>query len=69
MALFRKTIEPRCAYCRHGATIGENEVACYYKGVMDGSYRCRRFRYDPLRRVPPPPAQLRRDYKPEDFTL
>ena len=28
MQLFRKKIEPRCAYCEKGAPIGADQVAC-----------------------------------------
>lgn len=69
LSLFRKKIEPRCAYCMHGAIFAENQIACYYKGITDSTYHCRRFQYDPLKRVPPLPASLRRDYRDEDFTL
>ena len=51
---FRKDIEPRCAYCAHGSTISDREVACSRRGVVDSADSCRHFRYDPLRRVPPP---------------
>lgn len=50
---FRKDIEPRCAYCAHGSTISDREVACSRRGVVDSADSCRHFRYDPLRRVPP----------------
>lgn len=50
---FRKDIEPRCAYCTHGSTISDREVACSRRGVVDSADSCRHFRYDPLRRVPP----------------
>ena len=54
--VFRKKIEPRCAYCRFSAPAGEDTVACRKKGVMSASDHCRRFRYDPLRRTPPRPV-------------
>ena len=50
--LFRKEIEPRCAYCQHGTDIGEESVACLKKGVMDSGSHCGSFRYDPFKRVP-----------------
>lgn len=50
--LFRKNIEPCCAYCRFGIEIGENEVACRKRGVLEKYDACRRFRYDPLKREP-----------------
>ncbi len=56
--LFRKKIEPRCAYCAHGAQVSAEEVACEKKGVVDASGSCRRFKYDPLKRVPMKRPQL-----------
>ncbi len=70
MKLFRKNMEKHCAYCTHGSVINEREVACPYRGVMDAAGACRRFAYDPLKRVPPRPATLdRKQYSAEDFTL
>ena len=68
--LFRKDIDPRCAYCRQGQQISEREVACVKRGVVPMEGSCRSFRYDPLKRVPPRPAVLSpKDLKPEDFSL
>ena len=60
--LFRKDIEPRCAYCAQGVRMK--------KGIVAAENHCFRFRYDPLKRVPPRPAQLSTDgLKEEDFSL
>ena len=69
--LFRKDIEPRCAYCAKAAyRVNENEVLCRKKGIVSPEYHCRAFRYDPLRREPPRPATLKTDTLQEkDFTL
>ena len=68
--LFRKHIEPRCAYCVHGATISETQVACVKRGVVSAEYRCGSFRYEPLRRIPQRPAELpTKKMKAEDFEL
>ena len=32
--LFRKDIEPRCAYCTQGVRINETQVACVKKGIV-----------------------------------
>ena len=68
--LFRKNIEPRCAYCQKGSPINEREVACVKRGIVPMESSCRSFRYDPLKRVPPRPVKL--DTVPlskEDFQL
>ena len=67
---FRKRIDPRCAYCIHGSTISETQVACVKRGVVDSAYHCGAFRYDPLKRVPPRPAVLHTDkLNKADFSL
>jgi hypothetical protein len=43
---------------------------CVKKGIVSASGACRRFRYDPLKRVPPKPlAASFAHLKDEDFTL
>ena len=70
MKLFRKDMEPRCAYCARGQQINEREVACVKRGIMAVESHCRAFQYDPLKRVPPRPATLHTDKLNEaDFTL
>lgn len=68
--LFRKQIEPRCAYCARGARIDECHVVCVKRGVVEDTDKCPAFRYDPLRRVPPRPAELNTSgLSPEDFQV
>jgi len=50
--LFRKNIEPSCAYCRHGVSLGFGEVACCKRGIMSDEGRCTSFRYEPTKRKP-----------------
>ena len=70
MQLFRKKIEPRCAYCEKGAPIGADQVACRRRGVVSAGEHCASFRYDPLKRVPPRPAVLDTEKLNEaDFSL
>ncbi|MBP3494348.1 MAG: hypothetical protein J6J83_07045 [Oscillospiraceae bacterium] len=70
MKLFRKNIEPRCAYCTRGSQINEEEVACVKRGVVAADHHCGAFRYDPLKRVPPRPVALETaELKQEDFSL
>lgn len=68
--LFRRDMDPRCAYCEKGQQINEREVACVKRGVVPAEYHCRAFRYDPLKRVPPRPAALDTEKLNEaDFSL
>ena len=54
--LFRKDIEPRCAYCAKGNVINDREVACPRRGVVAAEYHCMWFKYDPFKREPPRPV-------------
>ena len=68
--LFRKNIDPKCAYCRRGQQINDREVACVKRGSVPVEHHCGAFRYDPLKRVPPRPATLDTDHLNEsDFSL
>lgn len=68
--LFDKKIDPRCAYCRHASPLDDDMVACLKRGVVSAGGHCRAFCYDPLKRVPPRPADAPVDkFKDEDFSL
>lgn len=68
--LFKKDIEPRCAYCKRGAVLDEDRVMCMKKGIVSSADSCGRFKYDPLKRVPPKPVTANFSHlKEEDFTL
>ncbi|MBR3641221.1 MAG: hypothetical protein IKN53_04240 [Oscillibacter sp.] len=70
MKLFRKDMDPYCAYCEHGRRVSEREILCVKRGVVAPEHHCRAFRYDPLKRVPPRPATLPENkLKEEDFSL
>ena len=70
MKLFRKDIEPRCAYCDKGSQINEREVICVKRGVVPVESHCSRFRYDPLKRTPPRPVSLDTNHLSEkDFSI
>jgi hypothetical protein len=68
--LFRKDIEPMCVYCRHGNKIGDRELSCKHRGITHPTSSCRRFSYDPLKRIPPRPAKLvTRGLSDDDFKI
>ena len=70
MKLFRKNIDPRCAYCHRGQQVNEREVACVKKGIVPVEHHCRAFQYDPLKRVPPRPVSLSTGHlQIEDFSI
>lgn len=68
--LFEKKIEPRCAYCKRSVVLDEERVMCVKKGIVSPAGSCRRFKYEPLKRVPPKPAAANFSHlKEEDFVL
>lgn len=70
MSLFKKDIDPLCCYCKHSQPLSEETVICSKKGVQSLGSHCRKFFYDPLKRVPPRPKKA--DFSglsPEDFML
>lgn len=43
-----------CAYCEKASKLFDADtVLCKDKGVVSKGYSCKRFSYDPLKRVPP----------------
>ena len=68
--LINKKVIPQCEYCRNSETFAgnENQKLCIFKGVVDPSDKCRRFKYDILKR-PPQIAKLGDDYNSKDFEL
>ena len=67
--LYGNSVEPRCEYCEHGTRSADGrQVFCKRKGVMPLAAKCRKYVYDPLKRVPFRQAQLKQ-YHPEEFSL
>ena len=50
--LFRKKVEKLCACCVHAARLESGQMLCAKRGFVSESFRCHRFRYDPLKREP-----------------
>ena len=68
--LFRKKIERSCAYCVYGARIEEEQILCSKKGLRTLEQKCRKFEYDPCKRIPPKARALDfSKYDNEDFSL
>lgn len=68
--LFRKKIERSCTYCRFATQLDDEQVLCAKKGVARISKPCRKFRYDPCKRIPPKAKAIDfAEYDKEDFTL
>lgn len=68
--LFRKKIERSCTYCVHCARLDDGQVLCTKKGIRQEDQKCRKFKYDPFKRIPPKAKALdfsKYDYN--DYTL
>lgn len=68
--LFRKKIERSCAYCIYGALLEDNQVLCSKKGIRSSDQKCRKFKYDPCKRIPRKAKALDfSQYDDQDFSL
>ena len=68
--LFRKKIERSCAYCIYGTQLEDGQVLCAKKGLRTIDGKCRKFKYDPCKRIPPKAKALDfRKYEEEDYSL
>lgn len=73
--MFRKkpfygaTISPACEYCELGRQAADPRmILCSKRGVVAPYYHCKKFVYDPLRRVPHRMPKLP-TFSAEDFSL
>lgn len=68
--LFRKKIERSCAYCCFGAHLEDGMILCSKKGMKTTDDKCRKFKYDPCKRIPvkAKPLDFSR-YENEDYSL
>lgn len=68
--LFRKKHPRSCQYCKHGTNMENQFVLCAKRGVVNSENGCRRFSYDPCKRVPPRPKALDfQKFNEDDFSL
>lgn len=68
--LFRKKIERSCSYCAYSTKLDDAQALCIKKGVVDLYGKCRKFCYDPTKRIPPKPKTPDFDqFSKDDFSL
>lgn len=68
--LFRKKHPKSCTYCVYGTRLNDDEVLCVKRGVVASIKKCRKFSYEPFKRVPPKIKTTDfSKYDKEDFTL
>lgn len=68
--LFRRKITRSCSYCVHGTKFDNDTILCIKRGVVPANKSCRKFSYDPCKRVPPKAKAINFEkYNTEDFSL
>lgn len=68
--LFRKKIARSCEHCRYGTKIDDEQILCVKRGVMPTDGKCRKFTYDPCKRIPHKAKALDfQKYYNEDYSL
>lgn len=68
--LFRKKIQKSCEYCTNGTLLDNGQVLCVKRGLTNNVEKCRKFRYDPFKRIPRKPKAIDfSQYNEEDFSL
>lgn len=70
LKIFSKKIDPQCAFCEHGTPTpnGESVLCRKAGGIMLPYSKCKKFKYDPLKREPRK-IQISGDFTKEDFSL
>lgn len=67
--IFSKDITPCCGHCAHAQLSPSLKlIFCRYKGPVSELDVCRRYCYDPVKRIPKAAATLP-DFSKEDFSL
>ena len=65
-ALMDAEYEKICLYCEHAASAYDPEcMLCDIKGVVKSGFKCRKFTYDPLKRIPRIPKKKELDEVPQ----
>lgn len=68
--LFRKKMPRSCVYCAYGTKFNDENILCIKRGIRPIEKPCRKFQYDPCKRVPLKFKALNfSEFDKEDFTL
>ncbi len=67
--IFNKKLSPACKYCEYAKiSTFDDEIICKHKGITRLDDRCRKYRYDPFKRVPKK-IIIEKNYSDKDFKL
>ena len=68
--LFKKRIVKSCSYCAYCTKLNDEQALCIKKGVVELSGKCRKFLYDPCKRIPVKQKTIDfQKYDQEDYSL
>lgn len=68
--LFRKKIACSCLYCARGTAMDDDHILCVKRGLVTEKEKCRKFKYDPCKRIPAKAKALDvKKYEGFDFSL
>ena len=68
--LFRKKMIRSCSYCANATKMDEDQYLCIKKGIVVDTQKCRKFKYDPCKRIPTKTKALDfRRFEDADFSL
>lgn len=60
----RRELDRACVYCENASLLQDKDfVLCRRHGVVNAGHSCRRFSYDPLKRIPVPRKRVDKDIK------
>ncbi len=68
LKLFKGNNEPQCAHCEFAEINGDVAVCRKIGGVMQLHSKCKKYKYDPLKRQPKA-VSFSNDFSKEDFQL
>lgn len=51
--LFRKKMPRSCTTCLHATVFSDDQFICIKRGIVENTTACRKYRYDPCKRIPP----------------
>lgn len=70
LKIFKKETEPQCGLCEYGSLIPDGTAVICRKagGIMQPFSKCRKFKYDPLKREPKT-IRISSDFSKDDFAL
>ena len=67
--LFNDNISPACEYCELGSDSSEyGMILCKKEGIVSPYFRCKKFRYSPVRRNPKRLPKIE-EHEPSDFSI